>query len=1168
MGETVTPLIVCQSTGKDEATASFELRRRGFIVVSYKAEKDEGAAILLELSPKLIFNALLNLRLPNADFNELSSLHKHLVMNYALEVLRNSKAETGYQSAWVPHNKQCFSHILNSKTTSSKLEAIFHYFGPEISFYFAWLANYTTNLQVPAVAGLLVFAQQWYTKDIDSALMPFYAILIALWGTYFLEFWKRESNSLGFRWKVLGAEEDEMDLELAKAAEKEKSDNLVRLSLSSLGTVSIIYVMFNIMLYYVDRHIRSEEIYGKDSYMRYYPLAVYSILPCLLPVVFEPIAIYLNNYEQHTTKAEVERNLVFKKFALQFVNKYSALLYVAFWRRDLDMLRSLLISLLTTGAIINNGLELGAPYIAMVVKFATSFLAKKKSSAEESAAGSSKGGSKEIVPKTPSPPAPKPTFSLSSMFGGSASQSEKEESGEEGLKILLMRELGLQEYTLDDDYLEMVLQFGFVTMFAVVFPLTPLLALLNNLVESRVDITKLGQCRRSHVKIRSNIGAWQTCLEALSFMAVLTNCYILAMASNKLSILVPSSFHGYLDSDYGRLMAMLALEHVLFGAKLLMMSIIDDVPRRVQEALARERVTAKEKEVQQRIEKYQRKSTKAEDDEDNGEDANDDKEEEDEKVDGSLEEAEALRRLNNTLASPFSFNPLSVSALVAMPLALHYSSLSPYLYIPLSVIFLSYYQNMKDRMDRKAAAGIVSDPQLLTFVQQEMPSWLSDSEFQRVEWFNSTLQTLWPQIILAVEKLVSEQVQPILEKSKPALLTTLKLSRCCLGSTAPKIAGIRFIHAGATSVRLDVEVRFTGDSVISLKVGTAALPALVVELADIDVTAVVRVELLDLIPRIPCFTALSITCMKKPSVNFSLKLAGLDIMNLGAGEYNIMSLVRSTIHNALASTLIFPKRIIVKMDKESDTNYAEAQPVAILVLKVESAQNLRSAHSLMGSLGSDPYVEIKCAHQIFRTATKSMTLNPTWNESFEVMVYDLSTQVVDFEVRDSEVAASETVLGTASVNISTLPSAVELTKTLLLATGETKSTKSSLTVKLSLKILQSNKTADGKSGNKQRGRKGFAGCGDVILYDKPAAELTDEMLRNDPGFSKDEEAVRNSFSNKSDKRGALWRSMQAVKATNALRMDEGYPGVLQISHIKARGLKAPSGMSSWLDSSF
>lgn len=547
-----------------------------------------------------------------------------------------------------------------------------------------------------------------------------------------------------------------------------------------------------------------------------------------------------------------------------------------------------------------------------------------------------------------------------------------------------------------------------------------------------------------------------------------------------------------------------------------------------------------------------------------GEDA-----EEEEGGNGSEEEAEALKQLNSTIASPFSFNPITVSALVATPLALHYSSLPPYLYIPISVMFLSYYQSMKDKIDRKAAAGIVSDPRLLTFVQKEMPSWLSDSEFQRVEWFNATLQTLWPQITLAVEKLVTEQVQPILEKNKPALLTTLKLTRCSLGSVAPKIMGIRFIHAGESSVRLDVELRFTGDSVISLKVGTAALPALVVELAEINFSAIVRVELLDLIPRVPCFTALSITCMKKPFVDFSLKLAGLDVMNLGAGEYNIMGLVRSTINNALASTLIFPKRIIVKMDKDSENNYAETQPVAMLLVKVEKAQDLRSAHSMMGSLGSDPFVEIKCAHQIFRSTTKSMTTSPVWNESFNVMVYDLSAQTVDFEVKDSELAGSETVLGSASVNVALLRPGMDITKELFLATGDTKSSKSRLIVKLSLQILHSNKKTD-KGNDKRRSRKGQAYAGDPILYDLPASELTDQKLREDQYLldkSGDDNRSTHSDS-RGDRRAPLMRSLPAsAKSVRSLHL-ESYSGVLQISLIKARALKAPSGMSSWLDSSF
>ncbi|PIO58264.1 hypothetical protein TELCIR_20304, partial [Teladorsagia circumcincta] len=41
-----------------------------------------------------------------------------------------------------------------------------------------------------------------------------------------------------------------------------------------------------------------------------------------------------------------------------------------------------------------------------------------------------------------------------------------------------------------DEYLEMVLQFGFVTLFVVAFPLAPLFAVLNNILEIRLDAYK------------------------------------------------------------------------------------------------------------------------------------------------------------------------------------------------------------------------------------------------------------------------------------------------------------------------------------------------------------------------------------------------------------------------------------------------------------------------------------------------------------------------------------------------------------------------------------------------------------------------------------------------------------------------------------------------------
>ncbi|KAJ1438492.1 hypothetical protein B484DRAFT_392303, partial [Ochromonadaceae sp. CCMP2298] len=73
------------------------------------------------------------------------------------------------------------------------------------------------------------------------------------------------------------------------------------------------------------------------------------------------------------------------------------------------------------------------------------------------------------------------------------------------------------------------------------------------------------------------------------------------------------------------------------------------------------------------------------------------------------------------------------------------------------MLYFSYAQAHKERADRKAAVGIVTDPKLLRLVLEEMPSWVNDSEHQRVEWINTLVQKLWPYLSLALEQPVIAQ---------------------------------------------------------------------------------------------------------------------------------------------------------------------------------------------------------------------------------------------------------------------------------------------------------------------------------------------------------------------------------------------------------------------------
>lgn len=74
------------------------------------------------------------------------------------------------------------------------------------------------------------------------------------------------------------------------------------------------------------------------------------------------------------------------------------------------------------------------------------------------------------------------------------------------------------------DYAELAVQFGYITLFVVAFPLAPLLALVNNYVEARSDAFKLlTQLQRPVPRGTEDIGCWQTVFTVITCIAVLTN---------------------------------------------------------------------------------------------------------------------------------------------------------------------------------------------------------------------------------------------------------------------------------------------------------------------------------------------------------------------------------------------------------------------------------------------------------------------------------------------------------------------------------------------------------------------------------------------------------------------------------------------------------------------
>merc|ERR1719150_2761745 len=100
------------------------------------------------------------------------------------------------------------------------------------------------------------------------------------------------------------------------------------------------------------------------------------------------------------------------------------------------------------------------------------------------------------------------------------------------------------------EYLEMVLQFGFITIFVAAFPLAPLFALLNNWVEIRLDAQKfVCETRRAVAERAENIGIWFTIMEMIAHIAVISNAFLIAFTSDFIQKLVYRYHYGDGEMD-------------------------------------------------------------------------------------------------------------------------------------------------------------------------------------------------------------------------------------------------------------------------------------------------------------------------------------------------------------------------------------------------------------------------------------------------------------------------------------------------------------------------------------------------------------------------------------------------------------------------------------------
>lgn len=552
------------------------------------------------------------------------------------------------------------------------LDHIRDYFGEKIGIYFAWLGFYTAWLLPAAIVGVLVFlygvitfdsntpanevcqsnttyrmcpicdenigCPYWYLSDVclymkvsylfDHPATVAYAVFVSFWAVTFLEYWKRKNASLAHHWDVVNFEEEEERPRpeyCAKAPTYEKNpvtgvkephfperQRIPRI----LSGIAVIIVMITLVIIFIVAVImyrvlvsiplfqnptlrpRAQIIASMSS------AVVNLILIMALGKVYEKLAKKMTQWEMHRTQTEHEDQLTFKVFVFQFVNFYSSIIYIAFFKGRFTGYPG---HYTTFFGLRSEECNNGGCLVELAQQLAIIMIGKQIiNNAQEI-----------LVPKL------KTWFHrLRIKMDKNLIRSRWEEDFE------LIENEGLFE-----EYLEMVLQFGFITIFVAAFPLAPLFALLNNWVEIRLDAQKfVCETRRPVADRAQDIGVWFTILDALAQLAVISNAFLIAFTSEFLPRLLyqyqynwdlvgytnftlATSPNGTMSEEcrykafrdqngkytlfYWHLVAIrlffvIVFEHFVFGVCKLIDILVPDVPESLSLKMRRERYLAKQ----------------------------------------------------------------------------------------------------------------------------------------------------------------------------------------------------------------------------------------------------------------------------------------------------------------------------------------------------------------------------------------------------------------------------------------------------------------------------------------------------------------------------------------------------------------------------------------------
>ncbi|KAI0429855.1 calcium-activated chloride channel-domain-containing protein [Xylaria sp. FL1042] len=466
------------------------------------------------------------------------------------------------------------------------LDRIRDKFGESVAFYFAFMQSYFAFQIFPAAFG----AAAWLVLGRYSWL---YSVAISLWSVVFFEWWKKKEVDLAVQWGVRNVSRiqhhrtqfqwdyeapDPMTGEPVKYYPPTKR---LRTQLLQVPfAIACVLALGALYIFCFGIEIFLTQVYDGPfkSYLTFTPTVILSSALPVLTTILTKFAENLTERENYQTNDAHQAALITKIFVINFITSYtplflSAFVYMPFgnlmtpylqifattarklsneksvttqeFRINPDRLKSQMVYFAVTAQLVNVALEFVIPYLKRVV--------------------------------------------LGKVEAKRASRNAKlsQDAPEEHEFLQQVREEAkLAVYDVAVDYREMVVQFGYLSLFSSIWPLTPLSFLVNNWFELRSDAIKIAMTSQRPIPWRSDsIGPWLDALGFLSWAGSLVSSAIVFLFSGE------SEGPGGDPSNVnvaGLLLTMLFAEHLYMGTQFVVRYALRQID---SPGLKKERVT-------------------------------------------------------------------------------------------------------------------------------------------------------------------------------------------------------------------------------------------------------------------------------------------------------------------------------------------------------------------------------------------------------------------------------------------------------------------------------------------------------------------------------------------------------------------------------------------------